>query len=228
MDNETLMLAGVIVGPLLLIVLAFALWKQAEKKRRQALTETAALIGFSYEETSSSLPERFLHFEIFTKGHSKRATSILKGRTLQAEAWVLDYRYTTGGGKSSSTHVQTVCLLSSPDLALPHFTLRRELAFVDHLVEAFIGQDIDFEEDPEFSKKVALRGESVDAVRQLFRPEVRAHVQHYAERRFQLEGRDTTLLVDCNRLVKPTEIRDLLVELSTTVGILKEACRGRW
>lgn len=227
-DREILIVAGVITGVVVIIALAIVLSVRAARKRREGLAETAALMGYSYEESDDSFPSRYQQFEIFTKGHAKRATNIMKGKTLQAEACVLDYRYTTGGGKNSSTHYQTVCMLRSPDLKLPRFELRRELGFVDRIVEAFTGQDIDFEEDPEFSKKIALRGESVDAVRRLFRPEVRAHFLRYAVGYFQFEGRDNTLLVDCSRLVKPAEVRDLLVELSETVGVLKEACRGGW
>lgn len=228
MDSEILIVSGVITGIVLIVVLAIVASVRAARKRREALAETAAFMGYSYEESDDSFPGRYQQFEIFTKGHAKRATNILKGKTLQAEACVLDYRYTTGGGKSSSTHYQTVCLLRSPDLKLPRFELRRELGFVDRIVEAFTGQDIDFEEDPEFSKKIALRGESVDAVRRLFRPEVRAHFLRYADRYYQFEGRDNTLLVNCGTLVKPAEMRDLLVELSETVGALKEACQGGW
>lgn len=228
MDSEILIVAGVITGIVLVIVAAIVLSVRAARRRREALAESAALMGFSYEESDDSFPARYQQFEIFTKGHSRRATNILKGKTLRAEACALDYRYITGGGKHSSIHHQTVCILRSPALALPRFALRREFGLVDRIVEAFTGQDIDFEEDPEFSKKIALRGEDAEAVRRLFRPEVRAHFLRCAESASRFEGRGDTLLVDCGTLVKPDEVRDLLVELSETVGVLEEACRSRW
>lgn len=228
MDNEVLIIAGVITGIALTFVSIIAASIHFSRKRSRALAEAAALMGFSHEDADDTFPSRYQQFEIFTRGYGKRATNIMKGNTMQAEAVVLDYRFTTGAGKSSSTHHQTICLLRSPELELPHFWLRREFGLVDRIVEVFTGQDIDFEEDPEFSTKIALRGESVEAVRRLFRPEVRAHFLRYADRSDKFEGRDDTLLVDCSRLVKPAELRDILVELSETVGILKEARRDRW
>jgi hypothetical protein len=151
-----------------LIVTAIVLSIRNEKKRREALGTFAASNGFTYLEKADSPADVGLaEIDLFNRGHSKRLTNVIAGEVEGSGVRVLDYRYTTGSGKNSSTSNQTVVAIEAGGAALPDFTLARE-HFFHKIGQAFGYQDIDFDAFPEFSKKYLLRGEDETAIRSLF------------------------------------------------------------
>lgn len=110
-----------------------------------------------------ALPE----IELFNRGRSKRVSNVITGEVEGSGVQVLDYRYTVGSGKNSSTYRQTVVAITTGGVGLPDFTLARE-SFFHKIGQAFGYQDIDFDRFPEFSKKFLLRGEDEAAIRTLF------------------------------------------------------------
>ena len=163
--------------PVLSVVLA--LWAivvgvgwYRSNKRREALRNKAATLGFSFDEEATALPRDIMDsLPIFSKGHLSNACNLL----WQPGLFVFDYAYVTGRGKNRQEHKQTIVALLD-DIALPEFRLCPE--HLGHkLMELFGYQDIDFPETPEFSKKILLRGPDETAMRALFSMEVRMLLQ---------------------------------------------------
>jgi hypothetical protein len=131
-------------------------------RRRRGMERAAQEMGFAYEEKPSGLEgQGFMEVPVL-----KRNTglwNLLRGGAGTGEVVVVDVR--TGGGKTAQWH--TVALYRLAGKRLPVFELRPEHIF-DKLGAAFGFKDINFESNPEFSKRYLLRGEDEAAVRELF------------------------------------------------------------
>ena len=106
-------------------------------------------------------------FHLFSQGRSRRISNVLTGMFNDIPVMVMDYKYTTGGGKSSHTWQQTVLAIESDKLRLPNFVLRPENLF-DKIGSVFGKKDINFETAPVFSKRYLLRGTNEEPIRSLF------------------------------------------------------------
>ncbi len=161
----------VIITIIVLLVVVITLSILHEKKCRGAMRLFAGANGFSFSEKAGSPGEVGLpQIELFERGHSKRLMNVMAGEVEGTGVRVLDYRYTVGSGKNSSTSLQTVVAVETRGdggAGLPDFTLARE-NFFHKIGQAFGYQDIDFADFPEFSKKFLLRGADESAIRALF------------------------------------------------------------
>jgi hypothetical protein len=187
------------------LVLVVYLIIRREKKRREALREKAQMLGFTYTQ-KAELNEigKAGEFHLFNIGHSKRIRNLLERDDGGVQTWLYDYRYTTGGGKHSRTHVQTVFQFESAHLKLPAFILRPENVF-HKIGQSFGYRDIDFEPFPEFSRRYLLRGEDEAAIRKLFNQELIARFE--AEKALIVEGKGPLLI--CYRSSKRVRPDDL-------------------
>lgn len=148
-------------------------WK--EKKRTEVLQAFAASLKFSFSpDSNDSLPALQDRFHLFSQGHARKMSNVMRGSANGIDVTLFDYRYTTGSGKSSSTWNQTVILFQSGLLQLPAFTLRPESVF-HRIKQAFGYPDIDFDTHPEFSKQYLLQGADGNGVRALFSDALLAH-----------------------------------------------------
>ena len=139
-----------------------------ERRRTAALADVALRLGFNF---LTGIPEQQLEalgtFQLFKRGHGKRARNLMRGKSGDAEVVVMDYQYTTGGGKDSHTFRQTVAIYPGAGRTLPELTLAPEHFW--HRIGSLLGyQDINFEASPEFSKHYLLRGPDETAIRAAF------------------------------------------------------------
>jgi hypothetical protein len=219
--------------PLIILAVAalgvgiFLLVRAAERRRHEAWAQAADGLGFSFAPDAPSFLAELGGLKVFSRGHSQRVCNLVSGDIWEGKAFLVDFRYVTGGGKSRATHDQTVCVLRLPALALPHFFLRREVRVLDALGEMFGGQDIDFPEDVAFSRAFVLQGEDADAVRALFDPVVRERLRGLAGSRLRLEGRGDTVVLHQGRRIPPQSARELLEETGSIATLLRERAAAR-
>lgn len=178
-------------------------------RRRQQWEQAAPMLGLTLVD-GPPLHERFSQLEYFQRGSQRRTRVLLEGEGWRGRVVLGDHVFTVGSGNSKSQHRHTVCLVSSPRLTLPNFSLRRENVLLDRVAELFGGQDIDFEEDHDFSRAYRLRGSDEAAVRALFSAQLRHFLMLNVDRRVTVEGRSDTLLVHTGKLLRPEEARVLL------------------
>ena len=154
---------------MLLIAVAGAVlylgWK-AEQQRREALARLARTLGWRFDpERDPGHDERYGHFEIFARGHSRAAFNTLQGevelfgRRAPARAGDYLYKVTTSNGKTTSTHTYrfSYLIVHLPFDGLPSLRIRREHVF-DKLAGAFGFDDIDFESE-EFSRRFHVKSD---------------------------------------------------------------------
>ena len=147
--------------------------RAAERKRREAYEQHCLIRGFKFEPERPEGERRFRDFfEPFNQGHSRRWGSTISGQLHGAAFTAFEYRWVTGGGKSSHTHHIGGLVWEADDAVFPQFSLTPE-GWFSRLGEVFGMQDIDFDDAPEFSKAYRLKGPNEAAIRALFTPEMR-------------------------------------------------------
>jgi hypothetical protein len=206
MDPAVLMIVGVVA------FIAFLIWLvwYLDKRRREAWMAAANDLGLQYSRRDDSIMTTFAGFKLFGFGRRRRTKDILKGKVREGEVVMGDYQYVTGHGKHQQLHKQTLCILKSPSFHLPHCFLRKQQRFFDFMGKLFGGKDIDFEDDPEFSKAFVLQGEDEIAVRTAYHPGVRGHFMRYKGTSFTFEAFGDTFLIHNSKTIKPQNARDLL------------------
>lgn len=140
----------------------------AEKKRRDAMSALAAELGLSYSQDLEAADQiKFQNFQLAQQGRSRKASNVIVADSGELRLVFFDYEYKTGSGKNSSTHRQCVVFIQSPALRVPDFSIEPE-GFFNRLVVFFGAKDIDFDEDPDFSKRFLLQGPDESAIRSFF------------------------------------------------------------
>ncbi len=201
----------VVCGVLGLIVMGVLFAMKQEKQRTEAFQAIAEQMGLGfYPKGDQSLIGAVDHFHLFSQGRSKRVLNMIYGETAYGELALFDYRYTTGGGKSSQTHMQNVVYFRADALSVPEFAMRPEHLF--HKIGSVVGfQDIDFQSHPGFSSRFLLRGQDEAQVRNTFTDEIISDL----ERRpgISLEAKGSKLVFyRAHKNLKPPEITAFLDE----------------
>lgn len=201
----------VLGGAAVLIAGGVFLARAAERKRREALEAFCLVRGLRFEpERPGAEAALAALLEPFRSGHSRKwgytMTGAVSGRPLTA----FEYRWVTGGGKSSNHHAIHAILWESPGGRLPAFTLSPE-TLLTRLAGVFGAQDIDFADSPEFSSAYRLRGEDEAAIRAFLTPDLRQYLTLSPGQ--QIAGSGARLLWwRRGRLPKPDELEQFLME----------------
>jgi hypothetical protein len=161
------------------VVLVALYRKKKARERMRIMQGAAAQLGWTF---APEAPWNFIagldRFALFNTGHSKQIKNMMYGEASGIKAAVFDYIYTTGSGKNSSTHYQSVVYLEPANLRVPFFSLRPE-NFLHKIITVFGYQDIDFGQRPEFSRSYILRGQDEPAIRQAFNDRLLSFYESY-------------------------------------------------
>lgn len=214
---EPVIAIGAVIG---FIAIVGYLAYLSDKKRTEALQQYAQSHGLVFEGQMTDLDQWVLHFKLFNQGRSRTFRNVMRGAKDRAALGLGDYRYTTGSGKHSTTHHQTFCVVRHPGLKVPHFFLRRQVALFDAIGKMFGGQDLNFDDDPAFSKAFVLQTiESEQEVRRYFNERARAHFTALAARNVQVEGMGDTLLLHYGKRLDVKELDALVADAVNTARL---------
>jgi hypothetical protein len=208
---EAVGIGGIIFGIILIILGWFGTVIYQDTTRANAFGLFARDFGLSFiRRVDQILLTRLEGFHLFSQGHSKTISNLIHGEINGTEVMIFDYRYTVGGGKSPSTHSQTVICLRSDRLNLPAFSLRPENVL--HRIGSVFGyQDIDFSESPAFSEKYLLRGPNEQAIRGVFNRRVLSFFEDFYINTFCTEADGNQLIYYReNDSITPDSIRSFL------------------
>ena len=211
----------VFMGVALALVAGIVIWQiRADRQRTELLRTVAQTMGFSYEETfdADALTQLAGAMPVMNRGHSRKIQRMMRGKLADRDAAIFDYRFTTGGGKSSHTHLQTVVLFPDPVTGLPDFELSPE-NFLHRVAEAFGYQDLDFPENEEFSKLYLLRGPDEPAIRKLFRSDVLAFLGGAPRWHVQTHGGRLAIFRE-GKFTQPADMPSYAAEALRIAGLL--------
>ncbi len=139
--------------------------RRKARERTEALRRVAETAGFTFQPEADVTDVRALgDVQLFARGHAKRVTNLMTGRSGDQQVAVFDYRYTVGSGKNQHTSTQTVVILPSAKPSLPDLQMAPEHPLYK-IAEVFGYQDIDIESSPEFSRRYIVRGADEAAIR---------------------------------------------------------------
>lgn len=190
-----------------------------EKKRRAKMAEVAESLGLEYfPKGNEAFSAQLGRFNLMGQGRARKLTKLILGTTDDVRIAIFDYQYTTGGGKNSQTHKQTVTAVQSGQINAPDFVLRPESIF--SRMGGLLGfKDIDFDSHPRFSKMFVLKGSNDVAIREFFSP---AMLDFFEEQKgISLEAVPGMILFYWPRKrVKPDNIRDSLAKAYEIYGLV--------
>jgi hypothetical protein len=153
---------------------------------------------------------QYADFKIFSLGHSRDVSYAVQRKHGRQTIHLANYKYTTGSGRNQTTNRQIVCIVEKEDHDIPHFFLRREVSIYDHLGKLFGKQDVNFEDDPEFSKAFVLQGENEEDTRKLFHAGTRQIFMEFAGSKLCVEGRDNILVAHYGKILPIAEAEKLM------------------
>lgn len=211
-----------VLGLVAVAGVVWALTLAYERRRRDALAAKALEMGLQFAADPEYFVENAPPFKLFARGRRRKARNLLSGSQSGVDVALADYQYTVSSGKNSHTRRQTICLLRARGTQLPQCFLRREVILLDAIGEKLGGQDIDFPEDPDFSKAFVLQGADPEATRRRFGGAVRTHLMRHAGTRIELEVGGDALLLHRGGRVKPDELRELLEQASETFRLIRQ------
>lgn len=196
-----------IVGLVVAAGVGYSIW--AKKKRREGIQQLAGQLGIEYRtELSQGDREVFAKFALASLGHDRVISNILVADSGEIRMVIFDYRYAVGSGKNKSTPKQTVVMAQSSQLSIPAFQLSPEGLF-QKIAGLFGFADINFEEDPHFSKAFKLTGPNIDQIRAFFTAQRRKEL--VSQRDITLEGNhDHFLFYQSSRLWSIGEMKGLM------------------
>ena len=198
-------------GGAVLIAGGVFLARAAERKRREAFEAFGLMRGFRFEpERPGAEAALAAVFELFRSGRSRKWGYTLTGAVSGRPLTVFEYRWVTGGGKSSQHHAIHAILWETPGGRLPAFTLSPE-NLLTRIAGAFGAQDIDFPDAPEFSSAYRLRGEDEAAIRAFLTPDLRQYLSLTLGQRIAAGG-TRFLWWRRGRLPKPDQLEQFLME----------------
>ncbi len=189
------------------------------KKRREGFIEAAQEMGLqSNPDGDSELFDRFAGFKLFSKGRARKMTNVVLGDSGEVKIAIFDYQYTTGNGKQTRTHYQSVVSLESQQIQCPEFSMRPE-NMLDKIGGAIGLQDIDFETHPVFSKMFVLKSSNEAGIREYFKP---ALLEFFETRKgISVEAAPGALFFYRPlKKIRPAEIKDYLAQAYEVYGAM--------
>jgi hypothetical protein len=184
-----------------------------EKKRTEAMEAFAQSHGYVFEGASPQLIDELSAFKLFNQGRARTAKNLMRGSKEPGAVRLCDYQFTTGSGKHQQVHQQTICVLKTPGRQAPHFFVRRQRALFDALGKVFGGQDINFEDDPAFSKAYVLQTSGDEQqLRGFMTPGLREALTRMADRNVVMEVVGDTLVIHHGRRLKPDQLEALVAD----------------
>jgi hypothetical protein len=218
---EMLLVALVLFGvPLALFFVSVQISSAREEKRLRAWVDFGRRLQLTSGKgvTARELMGRF-HLGRFSHGHA--ALYVFEGTRKGYPVTMFDFQYKTSrtASKSEWASTTTICLVGGSK-PVANFYARPQDAVFDRLGKALGGEDLDFEGDPEFSKRWVLQG-AERQLRALFGPRVR---EAFVRSRSigVAEVVDGLLLVDPQRALEVEALEGLVDDAVALRELLEE------
>ena len=216
---EGLLVVGIFVA---VFVLAGGMmyWSYvANKKRIEGFEQEAEAMGLNFtQQPADSFMAHYGHFKLFNRGRRRGVSNLIEGDSGDVTLRIFDYKFTTGSGKQTRHHAQTIASLKSSQLNIPSLTIHPE-GFLSRVGSKMGFQDIDFDSHPTFSKMFVLKGDNEEAIRNFLTPAALEYFEAHQGISLEASG-DTLFFYNPNRRSKPEEIKDLLSRAYEVFGAL--------
>jgi hypothetical protein len=181
-------------------------------KRIAARKTWCAARGYTYSSRGVG-PNIDGLFPMFVRGHTQYIGASITGVYENHPFCLFEHVTVSGHGKHRHTHHQTIVCFQQLQLPTPAFTLTPE-GWLSKLGNLFGTQDIDFPEDPQFSKAFQLRGQPEQALREHFNADRRNQLR--ASGRLHLGGAHDTFIWWMEGSLPSADSFDAMLAAATT------------
>ncbi|MEW6355132.1 MAG: hypothetical protein AB1696_02305 [Planctomycetota bacterium] len=179
-----------------------------EKKRRERLNEIAAQMGLEfYPKDVFNIPVSYAAFQRLNTGRSRQAKNVMHGKLGGVALKIFDYKYTTGGGKSSTTHSLSI-VLADTDYDFPYVGIRSE-GFFDRLAGMVGFADTEIG-NPTFDAAFRIDAQDPAFARQLLHNRLTDFLLHSQETGFKVEFAGNSVMAHKDRRLKPDDLGNLV------------------
>jgi hypothetical protein len=197
------------------VAAAIAIVVMAIRQARQRTRDLAALaqrMGFNFLGNNWGGPilSPNCKTSLIQRMYRGRFSDVMTGSKDGFQVSMFDYTY--GSGKSSVTLTMT-CFAQNAEL--PAFELRPENIF-DKIGDAITHSDIDFDSNPEFSRRYHLRAPDEMRIRTIFTPSLLTYFEQIpSDKKWHVEASGPSLIIYRHRWpAKAEEVPALLNETS--------------
>jgi hypothetical protein len=214
---------AVFVIIILIVIAAIAIYAYySSQQRKKELEALAAAWGFSWDDSDPfGIDVGYEAFHAIGRGHSRRAYNVFHGDRNGRGMVCFDYRYTTGSGKSQSTHHLSGTFIRHK-YPFPNLVIRPE-GFFDKLAE-FVGfDDIDFE-SAEFSKAFYVKSDNRKFAFDLLHARAMEYMLAQPQR-FAMEFRGDTMLVSDGSTWSPKEFETAIAQVEGLLDLMPDYLR---
>lgn len=147
------------------------------RARQKELEQLAQQLGMSFSAADTfGLLQQLKSFDLFRRerrwlGRAGKIKNVMRGLVGDTEVFLFDYTYVIYANNSTRRITQTVFFANNKEWYLPEFRLKPE-GWSQKLLSVFDKSDINFPENPDFSKRFWLSGEFESLIRKKFSPAV--------------------------------------------------------
>jgi len=217
----------IVVGGVLIAALILAIAHYRQRRRAADMSQAAMAGGFSFEPAADPFAGSPPPVHLFQVGTRKRYRNLLRGSAGGLDVSIFDYSYVQSAGQHPQAHEQTVAALRFTGATLPAFELRPETIVLKFLAKLGF-KDINFDSNPEFSRRYLLRAQDEAAVRALFTPSVLAFFEGLRDK-IWVEGAGEWIAVyRWSRKVSPENVRAFADEAAAIASTLKSATAAKF
>ncbi len=171
---------GIMVLAMVSVIMIIAAASRREKKRIAELKDVAESLGFEFvAKDNSEYLKSLKTLNSFSRiGRSQKILNLMRSRSSNIEVTIFDHTYVISAGEHSHTRKQSVICFQSEAFSLPDFALAPKKFW--NKIGGMLGrQNIEFNTHPAFSENYLLRGDDVDAVREVFTPPVLEYFEEH-------------------------------------------------
>ena len=170
---------------------------QKSSPRQQRMKRIAADYGWLFTREEQVESSELLEFEFFRSRPLEKKSNVIAGefKDLGVEWEISDIVFDEGAMLSKEVYKTTVQLIHLPN-EIPDFVLEQEGIFdklFDNIPFMNTHKDIDFEEHPDFSKKLRLTGEDEQAIRSMFTSNLISFLE--SEEIYHIESNGNALII---------------------------------
>lgn len=174
------------------------------RARRSAFRAAAARLGLLFQPKGHPDATPFFRFPLFSRASFSRLRNVVRGENLV----LFDYSYSVSSGSQQKPTRQTVAAHRIDGDALPDFALRPE-GLVSRVNELLGAEDIDFSDDPDFSRRYQLAAKDETEIRRRFHADLRRQLT--LVKRWSVEGGASwVIFYRKGKLVKPSQLSDFV------------------
>jgi hypothetical protein len=132
---------------------------------------------------------------------------------------LFDYSYVVSDGRNAKTHAQSVAAFSKIGVQIPDFAMGPKGIF-GKITDVLSHKNINFESNPEFSRRYQVRGPEQERTRELFTPALLAFLESLdPKKNWSVEGAgDTIIVFRANKRIRPEELRSFFEESSSVAS----------